>query len=163
MGTRPSLCLPETSMIVKLENWLLVPGGWLHLQLQSRFSALVADEGLRAVSKGASEQYQEEATVLSVEDSLLLGMEVTICWSDLLSRQVSCLPCIWIQDVVTKLPRFVWSSDYYPQLLFHVGTNDTGGGDLECGKCDYISLQVKAKGMGAQVASPWSCQGGGRA
>lgn len=81
-------------------------------------------------------------------DSLLQGMEATICWSDLLSKDVCCLPGIWFQDAVERLPRFVWSSDYFPLLLFHVGTNDTGRGTLECSKHDYIALEVKAKGMG---------------
>lgn len=41
-----------------------------------------------------------------------------------------------------------------PLLLFHVGTNETGSRNLECSRRDYIALEVKAKGTGAQVASP---------
>lgn len=50
-----------------------------------------------------------------------------------------------------------------PLLLFHVGTNETGSRNLECSRRDYIALEVKAKGTGAQVASPWFFQWGERA
>lgn len=76
-------------------------------------------------------------------------MDTTIWWFDLLSRDVCCLTDIWIQDAVDRLPRFVWSADCFPLLLFHVGTNDTGRGNLECSKHDYITLES----IGAQVAS----------
>lgn len=48
--------------------------------------------------------------MLAVGDSLLQGTEATICWSDLLSRDVCCLPGICIQDAVERLPRFIWLS-----------------------------------------------------
>lgn len=64
-------------------------------------------------------------------------MKATISWSDLLSRDVCCLPGVWIQDVVERLPKFVQSSDYVLLLIFHVDTNDTGRGNLECSKHDY--------------------------
>lgn len=96
----------------------------------------------------------KEAEVLAVGDHLLQGMEATICWSDLLSRDVCCLTGIWIQDTVERLPRLFWSSDYFPLLLFHVGTNDTVRGNLECRKHDYIILEVhEGQGHKVQVAS----------
>lgn len=50
-----------------------------------------------------------------------------------------------------RLLRFVWPSDYYALLLFHVGTNETARGDLERMKYDYRALGVRLKGMGALV------------
>lgn len=54
-----------------------------------------------------------------------------------------------MQDAVKRLPKCVQSSDYFPLLLFHVGTNYTGRGNLEHSKHDYITLEVKAKDRGA--------------
>lgn len=59
-----------------------------------------------------------------VEDSLLQGMEVP---HDLSSREICCLLGIHIWDIVEKRPRLIWPFDYYPLLLFRVGTNDTVG------------------------------------
>lgn len=59
-------------------------------------------------------------------DSLLLGTQDPICQPDLLSGEVSCLLGAQIWDV-EKLLRLVHPSDYYPLLLFNMGTNETTG------------------------------------
>jgi len=50
-------------------------------------------------------------------------MEAPICRLDALFREVSCLAGGQIRDVATSLNSIVEPSDYYPFLLFHVGTN----------------------------------------
>jgi len=62
-----------------------------------------------------------------------------------------------------QLLRFGWSSDYFLLLLFLGGTNNTVRGNLECSKHDYFALEMKAKGVGAQVASLSSFQRDGGA
>ena len=84
-------------------------------------------------------------------DSLLRGTEVPICWPDRESREVCCLPGAKVQDVAERVPQLVKSTDYYPLLLFHVGTNDTASRNLGRIKEDYKALGVQAKSIGAQV------------
>lgn len=40
---------------------------------------------------------------------------------------------------------------HYPQLLFHVNTNDTARGNMDSIKRDYRALQAVVKGIGSQV------------
>ncbi|KAM8793368.1 LOW QUALITY PROTEIN: UV excision repair protein RAD23 homolog B-like [Eudromia elegans] len=88
--------------------------------------------------------------VIVVGDSLLQGTEAPICRPDPLSREVCCLPGARIRDVTERLPRLVRKGDYYPLLLFHVGTKDATRKLAEI-KQDYRALGTAVKGMGAQV------------
>ncbi|XP_068809548.1 uncharacterized protein [Struthio camelus] len=88
--------------------------------------------------------------VIVVGDCMLQGTEAPICRTDLLSREVCCLPGARIRDVMERLPRLVHASDYYPLLIFHVGANDTKG-KLETIKQDFRALGMVVKGLGAQV------------
>jgi len=63
--------------------------------------------------------------VIVVGDSLLRGMEAPTFWPDALCREVCCYLGAHITDVTKRLSSLVQSTDCYPLLLFHVGTNDT--------------------------------------
>ena len=51
-----------------------------------------------------------------------------------------------------KLPSLVWSTEYYPLLLFQVGSDDLGRTSLRTLKKDFRALGRQVKGSGAQVA-----------
>jgi len=57
-----------------------------------------------------------------VGGSLLRGTESPICWADPPHREVCCIPGAQVRGITRKLPRLLWPSDYYPLLLYHVGT-----------------------------------------
>lgn len=44
-----------------------------------------------------------------------------------------------------RLPRLIWSLDYYPMLIIYVGTNDIVSGNLEHIKSDYMSRGIMMK------------------
>ena len=84
-------------------------------------------------------------------DPLLWGTEAPICQLDQTSREICCLLGARIRVVVEGLPKLIRPSDYYPLLLFHVGTNDTATENLDSIKSDYRALGPVVKGMRAQV------------
>lgn len=45
------------------------------------------------------------------------------------------------------MPQVIKSTDYYPQLLFHVGMNDTASQNLGSIKKDYKALGVQVKSL----------------
>lgn len=49
------------------------------------------------------------------------------------------------------MPQFTKSTDYYPLLLFHVGTNSAGRQNVRRIKEDYKALGGQLKNTGAQV------------
>ena len=60
------------------------------------------------------------------DDSLLLGTQDPICQPVLLSGEVCCLLGAQIWDT-ERLLRLVHPSEYYPLLLFNMGTNAMAG------------------------------------
>ena len=56
-----------------------------------------------------------------------------------------------MRDVTKRLPSLVQSTDYYPLLLFHVGTSDTARSSLRNIKKDYRALGAVVRDSGAQV------------
>lgn len=59
-----------------------------------------------------------------VGNCLLMGTEGPVCWTDPPLREACCLPGSPVKNITRKLPSLVWPSDYYPLLLFHVGSNE---------------------------------------
>jgi len=55
------------------------------------------------------------------------------------------LPGVHIRDVTRRLPRLVQSTDYYPLLLFHVGTNNTAKSSLRSIKKNYRALEAAVR------------------
>ena len=86
-----------------------------------------------------------------VGESLLRGTEAPVCCPDTLYREVSCLPGTRVRDVTERLPSLVQSTDYYPLLLFHMGTSDTVRSSLRSIKKDYRALEGVVRDSGAQV------------
>lgn len=84
-------------------------------------------------------------------DSLLRGTEVPICQPDRESPEVCCLPGAKVREAAERVPQLVKSTDYYPLLLFHVGTNDTASQNLGRIGEDYGALGVQVKTIAAQV------------
>ncbi|XP_074991813.1 uncharacterized protein LOC142074828 isoform X2 [Calonectris borealis] len=94
---------------------------------------------------------KEQRRVMVIGDSLLCRTEAPICRPDPLFREVCCLPGAQIRDVTTRLESLVQPSDYYPFLLFHVGTNDVATKSLRSIKRDFRALGRMLKTSGAQV------------
>ena len=86
-----------------------------------------------------------------IGDSLPCRMEAPICRPDPLFREVCCLPGDRIRDVTTGLKSLVQPSDYYPFLLFHVGTNDVATKSLRSIKRYFRALERMLTNLGAQV------------
>ena len=86
-----------------------------------------------------------------IGDSLLKGTEGTICRRDPLLREACCLPGAWVKDVKRKLPTLVRPSDYYPLLIFQVGSNEVATRKPRAVKRDFRALGQLVKGSGAQV------------
>lgn len=59
------------------------------------------------------------------------------------------MPGAQIWDIVERLPRLLWPSDYYPFMLFHISPSHSAGGNMEHMKHNYMDLGVVVKGMGA--------------
>jgi len=53
--------------------------------------------------------------------------------------------------VTERVPQLMKSTDYYPMLLFHTGTNDTASRNVGRIKEDFKALGGKAQSFGAQV------------
>lgn len=66
--------------------------------------------------------------------------EVPICWPDRVSWEVCCLLEARVRVVLERVPQLVKNTDYYPLLLFHVGTNDTASHNLGRIKEEYKVL-----------------------
>lgn len=58
---------------------------------------------------------------MAVGNSPLRGAQVPTCQPDLLSRGICCLLVAWIWDVVERLPKLGWSSDYCPSSVLAGG------------------------------------------
>ena len=82
---------------------------------------------------------------------MLKGAERAVCRPDPLQREVCYLLGARVKDVRKKLPSPVWPSDYYPLLLFQVGSNDIGRNSLKTMKKDFRALGRQVKGLGEQV------------
>ena len=89
--------------------------------------------------------------VLVIGDSLLKEAERPICRPNPLHKEVCCLLGAQVKDVRKKLPSLVWSTEYYPLLLFQVGSDDLGRTSLRTLKKDFRALGRQVKGSGAQV------------
>ena len=64
---------------------------------------------------------------------------------------VCCLMGAHIRDITERLPNLAQSTDYYPLLLFHMGTDDTARSSLRRIRIDYRALGEMAKDSVAQV------------
>lgn len=78
-------------------------------------------------------------------DSLLKGIEGSICRLDPLLRGVHCLPRTWVKDVKRKLPALAEPSDKCLLLAFQVGSDDT-------------ARNLRAS---RETSGPWDSQGSG--
>ncbi|KFU84659.1 hypothetical protein M959_03165, partial [Chaetura pelagica] len=94
---------------------------------------------------------KKERRVIVVGDSLLRGTEGPICRPDPSHREVCCLPGARIRDVKRKLPNLVNSSDYYPLLIFQVGSDEIITRNVRAMKRDFRALGQLVRGSGAQV------------
>ena len=84
-------------------------------------------------------------------DSTLRGIEGPICRPDPLHREVCCLPEDRVKDLKAKLPALVRPNDYYPLLVFQVGSDDITRRNPKAMKRDFRSLGKVIKGSGAQT------------
>ena len=87
--------------------------------------------------------------VLVIGDSLLKEAERPICRPNPLHKEVCCLLGAQVKDVRKKLPSLVWPTDYYPLLLFQVGSDDLG--KIWTLKKNFRASRRQVKGSGAQV------------
>ncbi|PKU43543.1 suppression of tumorigenicity 5 [Limosa lapponica baueri] len=93
--------------------------------------------------------------VIVVGDSFLRGTECPIWQVDPPHREVCCLPGAWVKDVTRKLLGLVWSSDYYPLLIFHVVAGSDSGRNRQiqaintwlCGWCHHYNFGFFDNGM----------------
>lgn len=60
--------------------------------------------------------------------------------TDLLHREVCCLPRARIRDVKRKLLALVWPSDYYLSVIFHVHRDEASRPSLRTIKRDFRAL-----------------------
>ena len=81
----------------------------------------------------------------------LAKAEGPLCRPNPLHREVCCLLGVRVKDVRKKLPSLVRPTDYYPLLLFQVGSDDLGRTSLRTLKKDFRALGRQVKGSGAQV------------
>ena len=81
--------------------------------------------------------------------TLLKGTEGPICRPDPLHSEGCYLP--GAKDMRKKLPCLVRPPDYYPLLLFQVGSNDIGRNSLKPMKKDFRALGRQVKTLGAGV------------
>jgi len=89
-----------------------------------------------------------------MSDSLLRGTEAPICRPNTEARKVCCLPGAKVRDVTERVPQLVKSTDYYPLLLFHVGTNDTASQNVGSIKEHFKALGMKAKSLVPKSSFP---------
>jgi len=100
--------------------------------------------------------------VLMVGDSLLRGTKAPICRPDREACEVCCLPGAKVRDVAERVLQLLKSTDCYPLLLSHIGTNNTANRNPGRIKEDFKALRVKAKSFGAQVTFSSILSAGGR-
>uniref|UniRef100_R7VVZ9 Uncharacterized protein n=1 Tax=Columba livia TaxID=8932 RepID=R7VVZ9_COLLI len=79
------------------------------------------------------------------------GTEGSVCRPDPLLREVWCLPGARVKDMKRKLPVLERPSDYFPLLIFQVGSNETAIGNPKAIIRDFRALGGLVKGSGAQV------------
>uniref|UniRef100_A0A8C8E8K1 SGNH hydrolase-type esterase domain-containing protein n=1 Tax=Otus sunia TaxID=257818 RepID=A0A8C8E8K1_9STRI len=89
--------------------------------------------------------------VIVVGDSMLRGAEGPICRPDPHHREVCCLPGARVKDITRRLPSLVKPKDYYPLLVFQVGSDDVTRRSIKSMKRDFKALGKMIKGSGAQV------------
>ncbi|KGL92731.1 hypothetical protein N301_10736, partial [Charadrius vociferus] len=94
---------------------------------------------------------KKKRRVIVMGDSILRGTEGPICRPDPLYREVCCLPGARVRDVKRKLPSLVRQSDYYPLLVFQIGSDDVVRRTPRAMKKDFRALGRLVKGSGAQV------------
>lgn len=94
---------------------------------------------------------KKKRRVIVVGDSLLRGTEGPICRPDPSHREVCCLPGAQIRDVKRKLSDLVQPSDYYPLLVFQVGSDEIITRRARAMKRDFRALGRLVRGSGAQV------------
>ena len=49
-------------------------------------------------------------------------------------REACFLPCAQVRDIIRKIPRLVQSSNYYPLIIFHVGSEEVKWKSLKATK-----------------------------
>ena len=69
--------------------------------------------------------FRKERRAIVVGDSLLRGTEGPIYRPDSSHWEVCCLSGAWVRDITRKLPKVVWSTDYFPLLIIQVGSDET--------------------------------------
>ena len=84
-------------------------------------------------------------------DSILRSVEGPICRPDLVHREVCCLPGAQVKDPTAKLPTLVRPKDYYPLLVYQVGSDDITRRSPKSMKRDFRSLWKVVKRSGAQT------------
>ena len=128
---------------------------------QNSFSALVAGEGLEALSSKAPELAEPEPRrrkqrVTAVGDSLLREMAAPVCRPNMLPGEVRWGADVW--DEVESVLSLVCALDFYSLLL----TNSAARGGVEPVRLGYIAAGW-VKDVDAQVVSPQYCWWEGRA
>lgn len=91
--------------------------------------------------------------LFTVRDSLLWGTETSICWPVIMSQELCCLPGACIQDITEKVAEAHPSSDHYPMLLRHMGTNDSARYGPEQISSDYRALGASGEELGHRWCS----------
>jgi len=89
--------------------------------------------------------------VLVAGVSLLRDTKLPFCQPDRESQEVRCLSGAKVQDVAETVPQLIKSTNCYPLLPFHVGTNDTTSWNMDRIKEDCEVLEVQVKSIGAQI------------
>lgn len=77
---------------------------------------------LQASHQTNSEKKPQRDTVIG--DFLLKGAEGPVCRLNLLHGEVCWLSGAQLRDIVGKIPTLVSPLDYYPLLVFQVGSDD---------------------------------------
>lgn len=90
--------------------------------------------------------------VASVDHFLIFEPDRKLC----MSRSQAILTTssehtIRVKDVTQQLPRLVRTSDYYPLLVLHVGSEEAAKGSLKAIKRDIKALGQLVEGSGAQA------------
>jgi len=82
---------------------------------------------------------RKDRRVIVVGNSLLGGMEGSICRSDSTCREV-CLPKAWMRNISRKLPSLIHHSDYYPSLIVQTSSVEVTEVSLRIIKKDFRGL-----------------------
>ena len=120
------LCLPTPRPQLRLSNRFEM------LEIEGEVSGEVMEDLLRrepkvrwSLPRLETTSVRRERKVAVVGDSLLRRSEGPICRPNLSRREVCCLPGAWVRDITRKLPKVVWSTDYFPLLIIQVGSDET--------------------------------------